>query len=70
MGDEPISVEDVVNEFESLGINWDSEINYKELAKLMISGEENYIQQKPEVVIRDAEIKDDRFMDMLMLIQN
>ena len=60
MGDEPISVEDVVNEFESLGINWDSEINYKELAKLMISGEENYIQQKPEVVIRDAEIKDDR----------
>ena len=59
MGDEPISVEDVVNEFESLGINWDSEINYKELAKLMISGEKN-IQQKPEVVIRDAEIKDDR----------
>ena len=60
MGDEPISVEDVVNEFESLGINWDSEINYKELAKLMISGEETNIQQKPEVVIRDAEIKDDR----------
>ena len=60
MGDEPISVEDVVNEFESLGINWDSEINYKELAKLMISGEETHIQQKPEVVIRDAEIKDDR----------
>ena len=34
MGDEPISVEDVVNEFESLGINWDSEINYKELGKI------------------------------------
>ncbi|MAO70280.1 MAG: hypothetical protein CL983_04280 [Euryarchaeota archaeon] len=59
MGDEPISVEDVVNEFESLGINWDSEINYKELAKLMISGEEHNIQQKPEVVIKDAEIKDE-----------
>ena len=60
MGDKPISVEEVVKEFKSLGIKWDSEINYKELAKLMISGEETNIQQKPEVVIRDAEIKDDR----------
>ncbi len=60
MGDEPISVEEVVKEFESLGIKWDTEINYRELAKLMVSGEENQIQQKPEVVIRDAEIKDGR----------
>ena len=61
MGDEPISVEDVVNEFEELGIGWDSEIDYRELAKLMVSSEDEIlVQQKPEVVIRDAEIKDSR----------
>tara|TARA_Y100000588_G_C14128646_1_gene870530 strand:- start:139 stop:1317 length:1179 start_codon:yes stop_codon:yes gene_type:complete len=61
MGENPISVEDVVNEFSELGIGWDSEINYRELAKLMVNSEEEYvheIQNKPEVIVRDAEIKD------------
>lgn len=60
IGDEPISVDDVLEEFATLGIGMDSEIDYRELAKYMASSE-NYsepLQHKPEVVIRDAEIVD------------
>ena len=60
IGDDPISVDDVLEEFASLGIGLDSEIDYRELAKYMIN-QDNYSEVenlKPEVIIRDAEIED------------
>ena len=58
-GDDPINVEDALNEFKSLGIELDSEIDYRELAKYMVSYDDyEEVQYKTEVVIRDAEIKD------------
>ncbi len=60
IGDDPISVDDVLEEFASLGIGLDSEIDYRELAKYMASSEDDAepVHHKPEVVIRDAEIND------------
>jgi len=60
IGDETIDVDEVLAEFATLGIGMDSEIDYRELAKHMVStdGVAESIQYKPEVVIRDAEIKD------------
>ena len=39
-GDTPLSEDEVLQEFTSLGINLDNEINYLELVKLMIGGDE------------------------------
>jgi len=60
VGDEPISVDDVLEEFTTLGIGMDSEIDYRELAKYMVSSESDSepTQHKVEVIIRDAEIID------------
>ena len=60
IGDEPIAVDEVLEEFATLGIGMDSEIDYRELAKYMASSEDysEPLQHKPEVVIRDAEIVD------------
>ena len=59
MGEDPISVDEVMEEFKSLGIALDSEIDYRELVKYMVS-EDNAetTEYKPEVVIRDAYIED------------
>jgi Ca2+-binding EF-hand superfamily protein len=61
-GDNPLSVEDVVNEFQELGITGNSEINYRELAKYLVGSEKgtNIEQEKPEVIIRDAEVQHGR----------
>lgn len=61
-GDNPLSVEDVMNEFQELGITENSEIDYRELAKYLVGSEKaiNAEQVKPEVIIRDAEILDGR----------
>ena len=61
-GDNPLSVEDVMNEFQELGITENSEIDYRELAKYLVGSENatNTSQVKPEVIIRDAEILDGR----------
>ena len=59
MGDDPISIDDVMQEFGQMGIGLDSEIDYRSLAKLMLSSEGSELPQtKPEVVIRDARISD------------
>ncbi len=60
IGDDPISVDDVLEDFAALGIGIDSEIDYRELAKYMVSteGGAEPEQQKTEVIIRDAEIVD------------
>ena len=60
MGDAPISVDEALAEFAELGIELDSEINYRELAKYMASPEDDVrpVHHKPEVIIRDAEIID------------
>ena len=61
-GDNPLSVEDVMYEFQELGITENSDIDYRELAKYLV-GEEmatDAVQLKPEVIIRDAEIRDER----------
>ena len=62
MGDNPISIEDVLEEFESLGIGMDSEIDYRELAKYLVSSEGGAEpeQYKVEVIVRDAQIVDGR----------
>lgn len=59
MGDDPIGVDEAMEEFASLGIALDSEIDYRELVKYMVS-EDNAEETvyKPEVVIRDAHIVD------------
>jgi len=59
MGENPISIDDVMQEFSEMGIGLDSEIDYRSLAKLMIGSEDSeLVQLKPEVVIRDAIISD------------
>ncbi len=59
MGDSPLSENEVMEEFNSLGIGMDAEIDYRELAKHMV-GQDEAVQVKAEVVIRDAEIRDGR----------
>ena len=58
-GDNQLSVEDVMNEFQELGITEHSEIDYRDLAKYLVGSEKatNAEQVKPEVIIRDAEIQ-------------
>ena len=60
IGDDPLDATEVLEEFASLGISMDSEIDYRDLAKYMVSseGEVEAPPQKMEVVIRDAEIVD------------
>ncbi len=60
IGDDPVPVDDVLREFGELGIGLDSEIDYRELAKYMVStdGDVEPVEHKPEVIIRDAEIVD------------
>ena len=58
IGDDPVSVDDALEELASLGIKLDSEIDYRELAKYMIGSGNDTLQYKPEVIIRDAEISD------------
>ena len=61
MGDEPIPIDDVLQEFAEIGVGLDSEIDYRSLAKYMIGSEDSELSQiKPEVVIRDARIVDNR----------
>ena len=61
IGDNPIPVEDVLSEFTDLGIELDSEIDYRSLAKFMVASEQDDTSQptKPEVVIHDAAIEGD-----------
>lgn len=59
MGDDPVSIDDVMREFNEMGIGLDSEIDYRSLAKFMLGAEDLETSQiKPEVVIRDASISD------------
>ena len=59
MGDNPVSIDDVMQEFSEMGIGLDSEIDYRSLAKYMLSSEDSELSQpKPEVVIRDAIISE------------
>jgi len=57
LGDSPLSESDVIEEFDALGIQLDAEIDYRDLVKLMIGGDEGN-SAKAEVVIRDAEVRD------------
>ncbi len=59
MGDSPLSGDEVREEFTSLGISMDTELDYHELARSMIGLDET-VQTKAEVVIRDAEVRDGR----------
>tara|TARA_B100001564_G_scaffold24179_1_gene17945 strand:- start:631 stop:2244 length:1614 start_codon:yes stop_codon:yes gene_type:complete len=61
MGDSPLSEREVMEEFDSLGINMDTEIDYYALAKSMMGLEEGG-SVKPEVVIRDAELQGDQLI--------
>ena len=56
LGDEPLNVDDVLQEFSELGIELDSEIDYRSLVKYMIASDstESGSPSKPEVVIKDA----------------
>ena len=60
LGDEPLSVADVHQEFAELGIDLDSEIDYRSLVKYMIASDSNESESllKPEVVIKDAFLED------------
>ena len=60
IGDEPLGVQEAMEQFAELGIEMDSELDYRELAKYMAStdGDNEEMQYKTEVVIRDAEIVD------------
>ena len=60
MGNDPLDIDEVLEEFADSGIDLDSEIDYRELAKYMISTEDDSAtaHQKPEVVIKDAKIID------------
>mgnify|MGYP001330218344 FL=1 len=51
MGD-PLQINEVVEMFEEMGISPNSEINYKDLAKIMVEP----FEPKKEVIIKDAEI--------------
>ena len=54
MGDNPLPVDDVMNEFAELGISMDSQIDYRELAKFIVASESDGNFMKVEVIIRDA----------------
>ena len=58
IGDETLPIEDVLNEFIDLGIELDSEIDYRALAKYMVASEqyETGHVSKEEVVMNDASI--------------
>ena len=60
IGDEPLPVDEVVQEFAELGIELDSEIDYRALAKYMIASDsaDGETTLKPEVVIKDAFLED------------
>ena len=60
IGDDPIPVEDVLDEFIELGIELDSEIDYKALAKFMVAAaiQDGNHPIKPEVTINEAQIQD------------
>jgi hypothetical protein len=61
MGDEPLEVQEVMEQFAELGITLDTELDYHELAKYLASdGDSESIDYKAEVVVRDAEIVDGR----------
>ena len=49
LGDSPLSESDVIEEFDALGIQLDAEIDYRDLVKLMIGGDEGN-SAKAEVV--------------------
>ena len=51
MGD-PLQMNEVVDMFQEMGISPDSDINYKDLAKIMVMP----FESKKEVIIKDAEI--------------
>ena len=53
MGD-PLDIEDVQEMFDEMGISLDSEINYKELAKIMVQP----FEAKPQVIMMNASIVD------------
>lgn len=61
IGEDPIPVEDVLSEFIDLGIELDSEIDYRALAKFMVASEkyETDSTVKQEVVINEAAIEGD-----------
>jgi hypothetical protein len=64
-GDDPISVDEVMQEFVHIfpnkSIGLDFEIDYRSLAKYMIGSEDSeFLQIKPEVVIRDVMISDEK----------
>ena len=61
IGDEPLPVDEVVQEFAELGIELDSEIDYRALAKYMIASDsaDDATTLKPEVVIKDAFLEDE-----------
>ena len=61
IGDEPLNVDDVLQELSELGIELDSEIDYRSLVKYMIASDstESGIPSKPEVVIKDAYLQND-----------
>ncbi len=61
IGDSPLSESEVIEEFSSLGIGMDSEINYRELAMYMI-GHDDSVIAKEEVVIKDARIEGERLI--------
>ena len=62
LGDEPLYADDVLQEFAELGIELDSEIDYRALAKYMVASDaaEDATPVKPEVVIKDAYLEDGR----------
>ena len=53
---DPLDVSDVKEMFEEMGISLDSELNYKDLAKIMVQP----FEDKPEVLIQDARIVNDK----------
>ena len=61
IGDDPMPVEDVLSEFVELGIEIDSEIDYRALAKFMVASEpkDTNFASKQEVVINEAAIEGD-----------
>lgn len=60
IGENPLSADEVKQEFSELGIDLDSQIDYKQLAKYLVASEDSYseIESKPEVVIKDAKVID------------
>jgi len=59
MGDEPLPFEEAAETFTELGIDLNSNIDYRELAKWLVTNDDEVeMAQKTEVVIRDAYIED------------